>query len=137
MHLHPLLVERARDADALPRAWALDYGGTEWHQSIAIAMMTGRAAPAGSLRHWTRRRLDDEAYHLILRSYPAHRHLIGPPPANSDRRKTAGPCRPTQVQPPPHDAVGRRVLRQVTSQAVETVSKPPGCRDTVLLTRSD
>src|SRR5262249_39442996 len=33
----------------------------------------------------------------------------------------AGPCRRTQARPPPHVAVGRRVLWQVTSQATKLV----------------
>jgi hypothetical protein len=29
---------------------------------------------------WDAQALDDEAYQLMLRSYPDHRHLMGPPP---------------------------------------------------------
>jgi len=29
---------------------------------------------------WDAQALDEEAYQLMLRSYPAHRHLVRPPP---------------------------------------------------------
>jgi hypothetical protein len=29
---------------------------------------------------WDAQALDDEAYQLMRRSYPDHRHLMGPPP---------------------------------------------------------
>jgi hypothetical protein len=35
-------------SDALPRAWALDYGGTEWHQSRL--RVPWRSEPAGAAR---------------------------------------------------------------------------------------
>ncbi|MGA7037364.1 MAG: hypothetical protein WBZ08_03085 [Pseudolabrys sp.] len=34
----------------------------------------------GLTQPWDAQALDDEAYQLMLRSYPAHRHLVRPPP---------------------------------------------------------
>ena len=40
--------------------------------------------------------LDDECYQLLLRAYPGHRHLMGPPPPPS------GPSKQEEPEPEPN-----------------------------------
>jgi hypothetical protein len=67
----------------LSRAWALDHG--------RVLAPSGTVIDSNSDDDWSRlarkltppwdvQALDDECYQLLLRAYPRHRHLIGPPP---------------------------------------------------------
>ena len=67
----------------LSRAWPLDHGRQLAPSGTVIdsnsdddwSRLARRLTPP-----WDAQALDDEAYQLMLRSYPGHRHLLGPPP---------------------------------------------------------
>src|SRR5262249_27096161 len=67
----------------LSRAWALDHGRLLAPSGTVIDSNSdddwSRCA-RGLTPPWDAHALDDESYQLMLRSYPNHRHLIGPPP---------------------------------------------------------
>ena len=67
----------------ISRAWALDHGRLLAPSGTLIDSKSdddwSRYA-RGLIPPWDAQALDDEAYQLMLRSYPAHQHLIGPPP---------------------------------------------------------
>ncbi len=62
----------------ISRAWPLDHG--------RLLAPSGTVIDSNSDDDWSRcarwdaQALDDEAYQLMLRSYPGHRHLLSPPP---------------------------------------------------------
>jgi hypothetical protein len=66
----------------LSRAWPLDHGRVLAPSGTVIdsngddewSRLARQLTPP-----WDAQPLDDETYQLMLRSYPAHRHLIGPP----------------------------------------------------------
>jgi len=67
----------------ISRAWALDHGRL---LAPGGTVIDGNSDDDWSLYArgltppWDAQALDDEAYQLMLRSYPAHRHLVRPPP---------------------------------------------------------
>jgi hypothetical protein len=67
----------------ISRPWALDHGRLLAPSGTVI---DGNSDDDWSLYArgltppWDAQALDDEAYQLMLRSYPAHRHLVRPPP---------------------------------------------------------
>jgi hypothetical protein len=67
----------------LSRAWALD-GGRQLAPSGTVIDSNSDDDWARLARTltppWDAQALDDEAYQLMLQSYPNHRHLMGPPP---------------------------------------------------------
>ena len=67
----------------ISRAWPLDHGRLLAPSGTVIDSSSddewSRYA-RGLTPPWDAQALDDEAYQLMLRSYPDHRHLVGPPP---------------------------------------------------------
>jgi hypothetical protein len=88
----------------LSRDWPLDHG--------RVLAPSGTMIDSNSDDDWSRlargltppwdvQALDDECYQLLLRAYPGHRHLMGPPPppGRANRR------RPNQNQTNKHEDV--------------------------------
>ena len=63
----------------LSRAWPLDHGRQLAPSGTVIdnwSRLARRLTP-----RWDAQAFDDECYQLMLRSYPNHQHLMGPPPS--------------------------------------------------------
>jgi hypothetical protein len=80
----------------LSRAWPLDHGRVLAPSGTVIdsngddewSRLARQLTPP-----WDAQPLDDETYQLMLRSYPAHRHLIGPPAGDRVASKEGLPKR--------------------------------------------
>ena len=83
----------------LSRAWPLDHGRVLAPSGTMIDSNNdddwSRLA-RGLTPPWDVQALDDECYHLLLRAYPGHRHLMGPPPPPS------GPSKQEETEPEPN-----------------------------------
>jgi hypothetical protein len=74
----------------LSRDWTLDHGRALAPSGTMIDSDSdddwSRLA-RGLTPPWDVQALDDECYQLLLRAYPRHRHLMGPPPPPSGPSK--------------------------------------------------
>ena len=82
----------------LSRAWPLDHGRVLAPSGTMIDSTSDdewSSLARGLTPPWDVKALDDECYQLLLRAYPRHRHLMGPPPPPS------GPSKQEETEPEP------------------------------------
>ena len=83
----------------LSRAWPLDHGRVLAPSGTMIDSTSDdewSSLARGLTPPWDVQALDDECHQLLLRAYPRHRHLMGPPPPPS------GPSKQEETEPEPN-----------------------------------